>query len=183
MKLSYILMTAGVAAIAVPAQGAVSVFGNTYARTCYNAAEGGGGRTAISSCDTALQQENLSRSDRVATYVNRGILKMRLADMDGAIADFDRAIGLDAGEAEAYLNKGMALLRLPNAEDKAIGLFDSALEKKTRRPAFAYYGRAVAHELNGRVKEAYRDYSQASALEPKWREPKADLARFTLRRQ
>ena len=57
-------------------------------------------------------------------------------------------------------------------------MFDSALEKKTRRPELAYYGRAVAHELTGEVRAAYRDYRQASRLDPKWRQPKADLARF-----
>jgi Flp pilus assembly protein TadD len=119
----------------------------------------------------------------VATHVNRGILKLRKGSVDGAIADFDRAIALDSGEAEAYLNKGMALLRLPGSGEQAVGLFDTALAKKTRKPAFAYYGRAIAHELNGRIPDAYRDYRQASALEPKWRDPRNELARFTVRRQ
>ena len=56
------------------------------------------------------------------------------------------------------------------------------VKKNTRRPAIAYYGRAVAHELGGNVKQAYRDYRQASLIEPKWRDPQTELARFTVRR-
>jgi tetratricopeptide (TPR) repeat protein len=77
----------------------------------------------------------------------------------------------------------MAVLRMPEGEDQAVGLFDAALSKKTRKPAIAYYGRAVANELNGRIKEAYRDYRQANLIDPKWREPKTELARFTVRQQ
>jgi tetratricopeptide (TPR) repeat protein len=184
MKLRYILLTAVVAGTGAPAHAAVTVIGNTFARTCYDAAENRfGGTDALSDCDKALQQENLGGSDLVATYVNRGILKLRLANVDGAVADFDRAISLDPSQPEAYLNKGAALLKLPQGEERAVALFNTALEKKTSRPAVAYYGRAIAHELNGRINEAYRDYRQASALEPKWREPKAELARFTTRQQ
>ncbi len=184
MKLRYILLTAGMALAASPAHAAVTVIGNSLARTCYEAAESRfSNGEAIVDCDRALSEENLMDSDRVATHVNRGILKLRGGAVDSAIADFDRAIDLNPAEAEAYLNKGMALLRLPEGEDQAIGLFDAALEKKTRKPAIAYYGRAVANELNGRIREAYRDYRQASVIDPKWREPKVELARFTVRQQ
>jgi tetratricopeptide (TPR) repeat protein len=184
MKLLHMLLTAGLAGIAAPAQAAVTVIGNSFARTCYDAAESRfGGADALRDCDMALQQENLGGSDRVATYVNRGILKLRLTNVDGAVADFDRAIRLDPDQPEAYLNKGAALLKLPDGQKRAVALFSTALEKKTSRPAVAHYGRAIAHELNGRIRDAYRDYRQASALEPKWREPKAELARFTTRQQ
>jgi tetratricopeptide (TPR) repeat protein len=178
----FILLTAGLAAIAAPAHAAVTVIGNSSARTCFEAAENRfGGTGGIDDCDRALRNENLSGGDRVATHVNRGILKLRDGAVDGAIADFDRAIGLDPGQPEAYLNKGMALLRLPDGEQQAVGLFDTALAKKTRKPAIAYYGRGVANELNGRIKEAYRDYRQASMIEPKWRDPRNELARFSVR--
>lgn len=184
MKQRTILLAAALAAVAAPADAAVTVLGNSFARTCYDAASSRfGGTESIPDCDLALTREVLNEADVVATYVNRGILKLRRSDVDGAIADFNSAIRLDPDEPEAYLNKGMAVLKLPGGEDEAIGLFDSALAKKTRRPAIAYFGRAVAHELNGRLKEAYRDFRQASALEPKWRDPRKELARFTVRQQ
>jgi tetratricopeptide (TPR) repeat protein len=183
MKLRHFLATAGAALAATSATAAVTVIGNTSARLCYEAAESKAHiAQGLGYCDKALRDESLSTSDTVATHVNRGILKLRRGELDNAIADFDRAIGMDADEAEAYLNKGLAVLRRPDGKDEAVRLFDTALAKKTRKPAVAYYARGVAHELNGRVRQAYLDYRQASAADPKWAEPKAELARFTVRR-
>ena len=176
------LAALGTAAFALPAAAAITVIGNSAARLCYEASESqlrtGAG---IDNCDRALATENLTRHDTVATHVNRGILRLRKGRIDGAIEDFDSAIALDPGQAEAYLNKGLALLRMPGGPDQALPLFDTALQRNTRKPALAYYGRAVAHELGGRVRDAYRDYRQASRLDPKWRDPKTQLARFTVR--
>lgn len=184
MALGKSLLALGALGAAIPATAAVTVLGNSYARLCYDAAES---RTVAANieaegyCDRALREENLGGSDTVATLVNRGILKMRRGEIDAAITDFDAAIALDPGEAEAYLNKGMAVLRRPEGAAQAVSLFDEAIARKTRKPAFAYYGRGIAHELGGRIREAYFDFRQASLIEPKWREPRTELARFTVR--
>jgi tetratricopeptide (TPR) repeat protein len=174
---------AALAATAVPAGASVIALGNSSAGLCYKAADERGAppQVALRWCDEALAAENLARADAAATYVNRGILKLRGGDADGAIADFDDALALDRDEPEAYLNKGMAMLRLPGRTDEAATLFSTAIQKRTRRPAIAYYGRAVAHESAGDAKAAYRDYRQASRLAPDWREPKLELARFVVR--
>jgi tetratricopeptide (TPR) repeat protein len=183
MKLRHFLVPAGAAlAAAAPASAAVTVVGNSSARLCYDAAEHNRvSGQALDHCDRALRDEQLTASDMVATYVNRGILKLRGGDAPAAIADFDAAIRTNPGEAEAYLNKGIAVLRVTNNRKDAVALFDMALARNTRRPAIAYYARAVAHELDGRLKQAYADYRQASAADPKWNEPKLDLARFKVR--
>jgi tetratricopeptide (TPR) repeat protein len=168
---------------ASPAAGAVTVLGNSSARLCYEAAESHSSAniSLIRTCDEAMRDEGLSQYDRVATLINRGILKARLGNLDEAIVDYDAALRSDPNEPEAYLNKGFALLHLPDAAQQARPMFDSALAKKTRRPELAYYGRAVANELSGEVRAAYEDYRQASLLDPKWQDPKADLARFQVR--
>ncbi|HYG48397.1 MAG TPA: tetratricopeptide repeat protein [Allosphingosinicella sp.] len=176
---SKFLFAAAALLAASPATGAVSVIGNSYARMCYEAAEA---RTpsiaAMRNCDQALREDTLSHSDVVATFVNRGILKARVGNVEQAIADYDEALSRDPDQPEAYLNKGFALLHLPEAEQRAKPMFDSALAKKTRRPELAYYGRAVANELAGQVRAAYHDYREASRISPKWRDPKVELARF-----
>ena len=171
--------------LAYPAVAAITVLGSSPARSCYLSAESGmrPAAAAISECDAALFGDSMSESDRVATFVNRGILKMRLGRIDPAIDDFDAAIALDAGEAEAYLNKGMAVLHRGNGWEQAVSLFDAAIGKQTRKPEIAYYGRGVANEMGGRVAQAYHDYRQASALAPNWADPKTELARFTVRRR
>ena len=180
-----LLLALGLLGLAAPAQGGITVIGNTSARLCYEAAESKSNPslTSIARCNDALEREGLGRYDTVATHVNRGILKMRLGRIDEAVADFDRALAIDPDQAEAYLNKGMAKLRRDDGWAEALPLFDQALEKETSRPAVAYYGRAVAHELGGNIRQAYLDYRQASVLAPKWRDPQVELARFTVRRR
>jgi tetratricopeptide (TPR) repeat protein len=177
---SRFLFAAAALLAATPAFGAVSVHGNSAARSCYLAAEARGTPTAdaLRFCDEALVREGLTDEESAATFVNRGILKARLGHRDEAISDYDAALGRNPDEPEAYLNKGFALLHLSESGEGAKPLFDTALAKKTRRPHLAYYGRGVAHELAGQVRAAYQDYRQASRLDPKWREPQAELARF-----
>ena len=177
------LFVAAALLAASPGAAAVTVLGNSSARLCYEAAESRGSPTAgmLRTCDEAMRADALSDYERVATLVNRGILKARLGRIDDAILDYDAALSRDPGEAEAYLNKGFALLHLDDSAQQARPMFDSALAKKTRRPELAYYGRAVANELSGEVRAAYQDYRQASLLDPKWRDPKADLARFSVK--
>ena len=180
---SKFLFAAAALLAASPAAGAVTVLGNSSARLCYEAAESrtSANISAIRTCDQAMRDEALSEYDRVATLVNRGILKARLGRVDDAIVDYDAALDRDPNEPEAYLNKGFALLHLPDAAQQARPMFDTALAKQTRRPELAYFGRAVANELTGQVRAAYEDYRQASRLDPKWKVPKAELARFRVR--
>ena len=115
--------------------------------------------------------------ESVATHVNRGILRLRRGLIDEAISDFDAAMALDPNQPEAYLNKGAALMQRQNASEAA-QLFTVALEHNTQRPAVAHYGRAMANEELGNVREAYHDYQMASQLAPDWAAPRADLQRF-----
>ncbi|HEX5183182.1 MAG TPA: tetratricopeptide repeat protein [Allosphingosinicella sp.] len=182
MSIGRTLIAAALAATAVPAVAAVTVIGSTSARMCFEAADAAlsPAHDSIARCNEALTEENLSDYDMVATYVNRGILRLRLGENDAAIADFDTALARDPNQPEAYLNKGIALLRKPDGWTQAVPLFDEAIAKKTRRPALAYYGRGVANELSGNIKQAYYDYREASRIEPKWRDPRQELTRFTV---
>lgn len=174
------LLPALAALMAVPAAGSVIVIGSGPAEQCYQAARERSAlvpSAAFDACNLALASGALDRRDTVATHVNRGILHMRRGDMAAGIADFDAALGHDPDQPEAYLNKGMALLNR-DAAAEALPLFTVALDKRTRRPELAYYGRGVANETLGRVPEAYRDYVRASEIAPRWSEPRAELTRF-----
>lgn len=176
----FFVFTAGLS-IAFPAAAGITVIGSSSARICYEAAEKDTWPSSedMQRCNDALM-EALSYHDEVATYVNRGILHYRLGSIAASLRDFDRAIALDPDQAEAYLNKASALYKGGQVQ-AALPLFSVALEKKTKRPELAYYGRAVAHEDLGEVALAYHDYRRASEANPHWTVPRADLARFVVR--
>lgn len=164
---------------AASAEAAVTVFGNTQAHQCYLAADRGRSDAgALGICNRALEDRSLTGRDRVASFVNRGILHVLGGRIDRAIADYDRAIALDPGEPDAYLNKGLALLRTEEGAAEAVQLITAAIDRGTSEPAVAYYSRAVAHEMNGDIVAAYNDLLTAERLAPGWEAPVRDLARF-----
>jgi len=170
-----ILLAAG----AAPVSASVMIIGNSDARLCFEAADSPLMPQVrdVRRCDDALAVGGLSNYETLATHVNRGILRLRRGMIDDAIADFDAAVALDPDQPEAYLNKGSALIQRQNPGE-AVQLFTVALQHNTQRPAVAHYGRAVANEALGNVREAYQDYRMASELAPEWAAPRADLQRF-----
>lgn len=180
MRIATCLFPGALLLLSLPASAGVTVIGNSSARLCYEAAESGA-KGGVADCDKALFDEALTIRDQAATHVNRGVLRLRAGDIDGALEDFDAAIARDPSEADAYLNKGLALMRRPDMEKAALPLFDMALEKKTKKPALAYFARGVAYENMGNVSLAYQNYRSASAADPKWNQPRAELARFKVR--
>jgi tetratricopeptide (TPR) repeat protein len=160
------------------------VIGSGLARMCYEAAETERATAStLDACNRAIADEPLSFDDQVATYVNRGIIRARLNDVSGALTDYDHAIRLNPNEAEAYLNKGALVLKAQHDWRQARALFETALQKRTRRPEFAYFGRAIANELAGDLAGALADYQKASDLAPNWEIPKKELTRFTVRKR
>lgn len=166
-------------ALGFPASASVISLGSTAAHSCYRAAASTitPAPGDLSACRLALEQDALAYQDVVATHINRGIVLLRRGDTDAAIRDFDRAIQLDPRQPEAYLNKGVALVRRSD-DAAAIQLFTVALENDTAKPEIAHFGRAVAHEKSGNIREAYFDYRRAAEIDPEWRDPQLELQRF-----
>lgn len=165
-----------VAGVAVPAS--ASIVGATRARSCFQAAESRQtGRDALRVCDLALNEEALTAKDRAATLVNRGILHMQARRIEAAIADFDEAIRVQPATAEAWVNKGIALIKSGRDADAA-AVLSRGIELGPMSPAIAHYSRAIAYEGLGKVRAAYEDFGRAAALAPDWAEPYEQLRRF-----
>jgi tetratricopeptide (TPR) repeat protein len=178
-----LLSAAMLVGVAGPAVAAVTVVGESAAQSCYQAAASTVLlRDDIGVCNRALSEEALTPYEEVATFVNRGILKLRGGQTDSAIVDFDAAIARDPNQAEAYLNKGVALSK-KDGWANALPLFTLAIEKKTSKPELAYFGRGMAYEITGDVTSAYNDYKMASSLAPTWGRPVEELSRFTVTRK
>lgn len=174
------VVAAAMLVTAAPTQSAMTVIGSGQARECYLAAEletGSRIRDGLDICSRALLEEALTQRDRAATLVNRGILNMRGKAIDAAIRDYDAALRAQPGLAEAFVNKGIALLHKGD-EAAAVEMLTAGIDRSPARPEVAYYSRGVAHELLGKLKEAMGDYRQAATLAPKWDEPVKQLERF-----
>jgi len=165
------------------ANAATLTIGGSLARSCYEAAEA---RSSTSSdldvCNRALTEEALLSADRVATHVNRGILRLVNREFQLADADFDRALAINPNQPEAWLNKGVSRLRQGDSA-AAVPMIARAIELKTTRPALAFYTRGIAYEDRGDVKSAYADLVRARELEPRWDLPAKELARYQVRRR
>lgn len=172
------------AGLPAAADAAISILGSSYGRECFIAAEASTrGPRPIETCSRALEDEALSADDRAATLVNRGILHMQAKDLPAAIADFDLAIVTRPEMAEAYVNKGIAVLQLGNRARDAVAMLTTGLSLNPAKPEIAYYVRGIANEQLGQTRDAYEDYSKAVALRPGWEAPIAELQRFTVRRR
>src|SRR5215213_3620077 len=135
---AYLLSTVAVVAAclaAAPGSAANISIGESLAKACYRSSMAKSlPRLAVVDCDRAIEEEALANDDLAATFVNRGILKMRAGDLRGADSDFDMALSMRGGEAEAYLNKGFLRLRQGQYQN-ALPFLDRSLEARTIRPA------------------------------------------------
>src|SRR6266511_3282184 len=96
--------------------------------------------------------------------VNRGIEKAKNGDLDGAIADFDRAIKLNPKDDAPYYNRAQAR-RLKKDAAGAIADYTRAIELKPDY-ARAYYNRAMAKQAKGDKAGAEADFKTAEKLDP-----------------
>jgi tetratricopeptide (TPR) repeat protein len=167
------------AIVAAPsAQAAVTVLGNGVAHSCYEFAEFGGNPTdGINTCTFALEQTTLSVRDRAATFVNRGILRARREDADGALADYDRGLAMDASLAEGYVDRGAVMIVLRRYDD-AVAEIDKGISLGANRLQIAYYDRAIADEALGNIRAAYEDYKKAAQIQPDFKLAVDQLSRF-----
>jgi tetratricopeptide (TPR) repeat protein len=168
------------ASVLLPAAAPASanIIGVARARSCFEAAVARRAtRDALESCTAALEEDSLTLRDRAATLVNRGILNMQVAKLDAALSDYDEAIRLQPEAAEAWVNKGIALIKA-GRDAEAATVLSHGLDLGPANPAVAHYSRAFAYESLGKIRQAYEDFGRAAALAPGWREPSQQLRRF-----
>ena len=140
-------------------------------------------RAQMARCDRAIAQPGIALAVRLAMLMNRGIALLRAGKTERAVKDFDLAVQAAPGLAEAWINKGIALTRLPGRLDEAAALISHGINLGPRDPARAYFARAQAQEAAGRLKDAMEDYGAAARADPEWPAPAEELKRFRVERR
>jgi tetratricopeptide (TPR) repeat protein len=64
--------------------------------------------------------------------------------------------------------------------DEGVRETELGLRLGSKEPERGYYNLGIAYERLGNIQKAYESYRQAAMLDPKWQEPKDELARFTV---
>lgn len=140
-------------------------------------------RAQLARCDRAIAQRGLALPVRLAMLMNRGAGLLNAGKTERAVQDFDLAVQAAPALAEAWINKGIAVTRLPGRLDEAVALIGRGIELGPRDPARAYYARAQAQEAAGRLKDAMEDYGAAARANPDWPAPAEELKRFRVERR
>jgi tetratricopeptide (TPR) repeat protein len=121
---------------------------------------------------------NPPRTGDAVALLNHGVQLAAQQRFDEALADFDKAIALDAGLAEAFNNRGAALYKLGRFDD-AVASYDRALALEP--DAETYSSRGLALHVRGRLDEALASYDSALALKPDYTEAHYNRALTLLR--
>ncbi len=132
-------------------------------------------RGAIEACDRALA---LVPTPPAGTLNVRGTARIGLRDLEGAIADLERAVEVDPRHFSAWANLGSARLQSSDAEG-ALAAYDRAAELDAT-DVFTMFGRGTAHARLGQTEAAIADLERALALNPDPKtaeEVRAELAR------
>lgn len=124
----WVCALAGCLALSLPARGvwAQRSLGELI-RVCVS----GDPRAAVIACTRLLDTVTMSDSARSDVYGNRGNAHDNLRQTDSALADYDRALALNARNSEAYRNRGVTLFRL-HCLSEALQMFSTAIALNPR---------------------------------------------------
>ena len=195
MKASAVGAVAVLGALLIPgalSAQAITVFGGGWGEVCWRAAlastfvhmdsaveEAHWKADAIGHCDEAIAGAGLGPRDLAATYVNRSILEMSRENYAVAEKNLDSALAILPKLPEAHVDLGSTLINMKRY-DEGVKETELGLKLGSKEPERAYYNLGIAYERLGNMQKAYESYRQASTLDPKWQEPKDELARFTV---
>ena len=159
-------------AYAPTAHAVVMVGGNGLGPVCYGAARAiSEGRapepfsmtgsalilSPLEICSRALDEGTLDAHDTAATLVNRGVVFFTLGNFQAAFEDFNSALKFADDIADAYANRGAALVALKRWQE-SVEAISKGIELGAAQPEKSYYNRAIANEELGNIRAAYDDY-------------------------
>lgn len=172
----------GALLFAAPASAQTLVFGDIGGQACYEAAAfGNDSRYAIDQCTRAIDSDTLSRTDRAATYHNRGIIRRMRGELDDAMADYEASQRIEPDMPESYVSEGN-LHFVKGDYAAAISAYDAALARGLSPTHVAYLNRGLVYERIGDLDAAEREFRAAADAAPDWRPPRESLDRIEQQR-
>ncbi len=120
-----------------------------------------GSTTALTTAAVVLQAP-AAHAQRADEFTNRGIIKWKGGDYQGAIADYSKAIELNSQDAFAYNLRGLVKYKLQDYQG-AISDYSSAIEINPQR-AHSYANRGVAKGVAGDLVGACADWRKAAGF-------------------
>jgi tetratricopeptide (TPR) repeat protein len=168
--------------LCVNAQSVTVLSGGGEARACASAAKLSTTRlnpmrNDLDACNRALEEVNLSRRDRAATFVNRGILLAALDEYQDALNDYNDGLELLPELPQAWNGKGN-LYYLAQRYDDAIAAYQRALELNLPERQVAHYNLGITYEKLGDEAAAERSFTTALEIAPDWAPAKERLERL-----
>lgn len=163
------------------AQSMQVIGGGSFAKECFQAANtasmtGFAGRDDVEVCDRAISYGALNKNNLVATYVNRGVIKVALEEYQGAVRDYNKALELNDESAEAYMNRGNMWF-ISNRFAEAIEDYDRSLALDVSKPHVAILNKGMALEGLGKLNEARSNYLAALQMVEDWPTAQSKLDR------
>jgi tetratricopeptide (TPR) repeat protein len=175
-------LCAGAIACSLPLGGAlaaVTVIGSGSAQLCFQAADSGRSlRDGLYFCNDALVGA-LTKDDRAATYINRGVIELAMMKTNAAQDDFNAGLAINANLGEGYVDRGATLIAQKKFAEAILDI-NKGLSLGAKEPHIAYYDRAVAEEGLGNLRAAYDDYRQALVVQPDFTRASDELKRFKI---
>ena len=106
----------------------------------------------------------MTKLSDAAEYCTQGSSRHARGDLDGALAEFTRALDIDPAYAVAWNNRGATRHALGDLAGARLD-FDQALEREPRY-AEAYNNRGIVRHATGDFMGARGDFDQALSLQP-----------------
>lgn len=159
----WLFSLAALALLGAGAQPAL-VLGESPASDCFAAAQAPvRTRDDVEACRLAVEDVQLTRADRTASWVNYGIVLRKRGQLGAAIDAYDQAAALSPDLAEIYLNRSAVRAQL-GQDEEALTDIDRAIELGPQQLQAAYVNRALILERAGEFEAAWSDLQAALAL-------------------
>jgi len=105
------------------------------------------------------------KPDYADAYCNRGLVRRKKNDLEGALQDLDEAIRLTPDDAVFYINRGAMRYSAKHDLDGALRDLDEAIRLRSDSAKF-YTMRGIVRRAKGDQEGALRDLTEVIRLEP-----------------